>query len=179
MKKYDREAFLETLQFLRHQYLLLDRLDAALLATFDDPDVLDLQRYMAELDSYTRNYEAFRVQIRDLNRVIPMLQPTPAAPSEKPATDAPAEPATSDSHDANQNVTVSPPSDAAGVVVLTSTTAPISTMGPDPRSAQLDNTCRTSTSESFATSMTDSDHRVPAVPVERRFPPPRARSVAK
>ena len=84
IEKHDRAAFLDTIQFLKHQELLLHRLEAALLATFENADVLEVQRYLAQVTSYTRRYEDFRLQIRDLNRLVPMLQAESIAVPPKP-----------------------------------------------------------------------------------------------
>ncbi len=91
--KHDRAAFLETVQFIKHQELLLHRLEAALLATFENADVLEVQQYLAQLTSYTKRYEDFRLQIRDLNRLVPMLQAPstglPAAPENQKSQKTP------------------------------------------------------------------------------------------
>lgn len=89
IEKFNRAEFLETLQYIRHQERLPDRFEAALVAAFDDPELLEIQDYLAQLNAHAKKYEAFRVQIRDLNRLIPLLEQAPASPngnSEHPKT---------------------------------------------------------------------------------------------
>lgn len=91
IEKFDRAAFLETLQYIRHQELLLDRFEAALTAAFEDPELLEIQSLVAQINAYTKRYEAFRVQIRDLNRLVPLLEQEPSTPnsgSEHPDSDS-------------------------------------------------------------------------------------------
>ena len=74
VEKHQRPQFLDTLQFIRHQELLLHRFEAALFATFEDESILEIEDYLFQLTAYTGHYEEFRSSIRDLNRLIPILQ---------------------------------------------------------------------------------------------------------
>ncbi len=104
LAKHNRAEFLESLQFIRHQERLLNRFEAALLTTFDDTDLEEVERYLMQLSSYAKEYEGFRGQIRDLNRLVPLLQPRgngdPAppvngnSPQPTPAAGKPAEDST-------------------------------------------------------------------------------------
>jgi hypothetical protein len=93
-KHYNREAILETLQYIRHQERFLDRLEAALRSqSFEDRE---LERFLDEITDYARKFDELRGQIRDLNTALSSFDEKPAASKTQPpkstATAAPPKP---------------------------------------------------------------------------------------
>jgi chromosome segregation ATPase len=80
---YNREALLETLQYIRHQERFLNRLEAALYA--QGPGLKEIEGFLHEIENYTSKFEQLRTQIRELNSSFRNLddEPKPAKPYER------------------------------------------------------------------------------------------------
>jgi hypothetical protein len=81
-KRYNREAIMETLRYIRHQERFLDRLEAALRS--QDFEIRELEKFLDEIEIYVKKFEQLRTQIKDLNAALQGLDDQSITPQPQP-----------------------------------------------------------------------------------------------
>jgi tetratricopeptide (TPR) repeat protein len=76
-KQYDRAAIVELLKYVREQEQYLDRLEAALRVTQINAD--DMDDFIKQIAAYSKAFEDFQRNIRELNKVLGNLDLDPNA----------------------------------------------------------------------------------------------------
>jgi len=83
-KRYDRDQLLETLQYIRHQERFLDRMQAGLQA--QDCSSAEMEALLRNIETYTKRFEQFRAQIRDINAAFRGIEAATATKAQEAST---------------------------------------------------------------------------------------------